>query len=64
MEVFYTIESWASNLGYIVEVNINQDEESFVWYKENTLKFSRAKTRQEVIEKILEEIKSSYEEGE
>jgi hypothetical protein len=60
MNKFKTIESWASNLGCIVE----SDSEGYVWYKENGSKYAYCKTVQDVIDQILSDIRSSYEGGE
>jgi hypothetical protein len=57
MKKFKTIESWASNLGYIVE----SDSDGYVWYKENNAKYAYCKTVQDVIDQILLDIKSGYE---
>jgi hypothetical protein len=60
MKKFKTIESWASNLGYIVE----SDSDAYVCYKENDAVYVHCKTVRDVIEQILSEIRSSYEGGE
>jgi hypothetical protein len=57
MKKFKTIESWASNLGYIVE----SDSDGYVWYKENNFRASRCATVFEAIDQILSEIRSGYE---
>lgn len=59
MKKFFTIESWASNVGYVVE----RDDQStkYVWYKERQQEFRTCHTVGEVIEAILDEIRLSYE---
>ncbi len=56
MKIFKTIESWASNLGYVVE----KKEYNYEWFKENEFRTNTAKTTQEVIDGIIFEIVSSY----
>ncbi len=59
MDKFRTIESWASNIGYVVE----RDEKigRYVWHEENSTGFSTCHTVSEVIEAILDEIRRGYE---
>lgn len=56
MKVFQTIESWASNIGYVVEYN----ESEYIWFKESKIEFHKCKTIDELIDQILNEIKNSY----
>jgi len=58
MNKFKTIESWASSLGYVVELDSN----GYVWHKDSYT--GRGRTTQDVVEQILSNIKSSYEGGE
>lgn len=51
-----TIESWASSLGYIVE----EHNTGYIWYKECDLSHKSCETIKEVMESILQEIKSTY----
>jgi hypothetical protein len=60
MKKFYTIESWASSLGYIVE----RTESGFVWYKEHAMQFKKCSSVSEVLNEILLEIRESCEVGE
>lgn len=56
MKFFHTIESWASNIGYVVENN----ESKYIWFKENKIEFKECDTISELIEQILNDIKISY----
>lgn len=57
MKKFYTIESWASGIGYVVE----RTESGFVWYKENDARFRKCSSVSEVLDEILSEIRESCE---
>lgn len=56
--IFKTIESWASNLGYVVEKKETYD--GYIWYKENDLNFNYSKDSSDTIDQILEEIRKKY----
>lgn len=60
MKVFNTIESWASNLGYIVEQTRENDNIVFVWHEEQKGPFKKAYSIEQVMNDILSEIKSAY----
>lgn len=61
MKKFTTIESWASNIGYVVESD--SSGEKYTWYKENIQEFRTCRSIGEVIEAILDEIRHGYEGG-
>lgn len=56
MKSFYTIESWASSVGYLVEKN----ESKYIWFKEEKIEFHECSSIDEVMDQILSEIKKSY----
>lgn len=56
------IESWASNIGYIVEKTEKEGSILYYWHRANTLKSNTAYSVEEVVNNILEEIRSSLEE--
>jgi hypothetical protein len=56
------IEVWAGNLGYVVE-NI-PEANAYVWFRSPAGSFNSCSTASEVFEAILEDIRSSYAEGE
>ena len=58
MKTFQTIESWASSVGYEVEF-----DGDFHWHREGDHRSKVAKSVQEVIDAILDEIKKSYQGG-
>ncbi len=54
---YKNIESWASRIGYVVE----GEDGDYIWHKENSISHKRCSTIGEVIDQILEEIRSSYQ---
>ena len=56
MKVFHNIQSWASQIGYVVE----DAKSKYVWFKENKIEFHECNTVDELIDQILNEIKNSY----
>lgn len=56
MPKYFTIESWASRLGYIVDPHA----EGYVWHRENEPASPPAKTAREVMDAILEHLRSEY----
>ena len=59
MKKFTTIESWASNIGYVVESD--SSGEKYTWYRESTQEFKICRTIGEVIEAVLDEVRRGYE---
>jgi len=57
---FNTIESWASNIGYVVE----KTDSGLVWYKEHYTRFRRCSSVDEAVDQILHEIRESLKEKE
>jgi hypothetical protein len=51
------LESWASNIGYVVE---KDDSGDYVWSKEGG-SLNKCHTAGEVVDRILEDIRSSYQ---
>lgn len=51
-----TIESWASRLGYVVDAN----SEGYAWHRENEPIRGKLKSPAEVVEAILEDLRSEY----
>lgn len=56
MNVFLTIESWATSIGYLVE----KDDHGYIWYREHDLEPRRCSTVGDVMREILEDLKNSY----
>lgn len=57
MKVRYiTIESWASRLGYVVEMT----ERGYVWHHEDEFPRPPLQTVDEVIEAILQRLREEY----
>lgn len=60
MATYLTIESWASRLGYLVEAT----SEGYVWHRENEPVRGKLSTPGQVVEAILEDLRSEYGGGE
>jgi hypothetical protein len=58
----HNIESWASNIGYIVEKNEQEGNLIYYWHKSGEVKPNIAHSAEEVMNKILDDIKSNFEE--
>lgn len=58
---FYSIESWASNLGYVVQKEDSVVGDKYFWHKERDTEFRSCHAVGELIEAILDEIRRSYE---
>lgn len=56
MSKYFTIESWASRLGYIVE----RTDGGYLWHLENEPSVGELPTAGEVVEAILDRIRSEY----
>lgn len=56
MSKYFTIESWASRLGYIVD----RHKDGYVWHRENEPASPPVATALDVLEAILEDIRSEY----
>lgn len=59
MKTFRTIESWASNIGYLVEKN--EHGPGYIWYRESHLDHKNSNTINELINDILNDVRKSYE---
>ncbi len=54
---YKNIESWASSIGYVVEDNFD----GYVWYKEGSVTQKKCRSADEVMDQILEDIRSNYQ---
>lgn len=59
MRKFFHIESWASNIGYVVEKK--EGDQGYIWHNASTNEFKECINVSDIIDQILDEIRSSYE---